>query len=150
MKEAVPDLLVLRDATMEDCQLLLTWRNDADTRAASRNTAVVMEPTHRNWLVNTLKSDFHRLLIAELSGVPIGVIRLDLEEECEISWTVAPEARGKGLGKRMVSAAVNTVTAPVKAVIRVGNVGSQKVAEASGFHKVEDDGKWQTFHRPPA
>jgi RimJ/RimL family protein N-acetyltransferase len=141
--------LMLRSATMDDWQLLLKWRNDPETRKASRDTTIVDESAHRSWLQNCLQADNRQLLIAEVDTVPVGTVRLDLDEVCDVSWTVAPEARGRGFGKQMVSAAVRTVKLPMKAVARVENIGSQKIAEAAGFQIVEDDGVWRTFQRKP-
>jgi RimJ/RimL family protein N-acetyltransferase len=128
---------------------LLRWRNDPATRSASRTTAIIDESAHRNWLQDSLEAENRRLLIAEVENLPVGSVRFDLDELCEVSWTVAPEARGKGYGKQMVSAAVRSVPLRMKAVARVENVGSQKIAEAAGFQLIEDDGEWQTFYRRP-
>ncbi|QDV11925.1 Acetyltransferase (GNAT) family protein [Rosistilla oblonga] len=147
MPPPTTDQIVLRDATMDDLHLLMQWRNHPATRNASRNTAAVDHESHQKWMQHSLGSDKRMLLIAEIDCRPIGTVRLDLDEVSEISWTVAPEARGKGLGKRMVMAAVGAVKSPIKAVTRSDNTGSQKIAEAAGFRLIQDDGRWRTYYR---
>jgi ribosomal-protein-alanine N-acetyltransferase len=56
----------------------------------------------------------------------------------EIGYLVAPEARGKGVGRRMVAAALDLAFGDgglerVMAFIHAGNVGSIRLAESLGF-----------------
>lgn len=141
--------ITLRPASSDDWKLLLEWRNDPATLSASRDTSIVDETAHKQWLRGCLKNKSRQLLIAELDGVAVGTVRLDNDETCEVSWTVAPHARGKGIGRQIVSMAVATVNIPMKAVARVENIGSQKIAQAAGFRIMEDDGEWLTYHRTP-
>jgi hypothetical protein len=54
-----PASLQLRQACMDDADLLLAWRNDATTRQASHDTTPVSHDVHVAWLRKTL-SDPHR------------------------------------------------------------------------------------------
>ena len=141
--------LVLRDATFDDWRLLYRWRNDIRVRTASRNPEPIDEQTHRDWLTSCLQDSQRRLLIAELNGNPVGTIRVDFGPVCELSWTVAPEARGKGIGGRMVCDVVKTIQSPMKAVTRNDNFASQRIAVAAGFELVYNEGEWMTFQRGP-
>ena len=57
----------------------------------------------------------------------------------ELSWTVAPEARGKGIGKAMLVQFKQEVLpeARIVATIQDGNVASEKIAQALGLAKAE-------------
>lgn len=126
--------LILRPASMDDAPLLLKWRNDPETRRHSHNSAPISEPDHLRWLSRSLEHATRKLWIATVNGLPIGTIRLDRDGPYhELSWTVAPEFRGQGWAKRMVTQTVQNAVLPVRAEVRIGNVGSGKVARASGM-----------------
>ncbi len=134
--------IVLRVATMEDADLLLAWRNDPTTRAASHNTAEISRSEHLAWLVATLDDPNRRLLIAEHRGVPVGTVRADLSAGVwELSWTTAPQARGRGLTKQMVALLSRQISDPIRAEVKVGNIASARIAEHAGMQlESEADG----------
>lgn len=127
--------LRFRKATIEDARRLFEWRNDPDTRANSLNTAPIKWDMHTEWLSKSLANPNRILLIAEDNGTQVGTVRIDIHEngEHELSWTVAPEARGKGIGKRMVRDAAIAYGKPLMAQIKNGHRASEKVAEYAGF-----------------
>jgi len=122
-------MLVLRPATMEDAQVIFAWRNDPQTRASSLTPGEVWWPEHMAWLRSSLSHPDRALLIAEQDGEPVGTVRIDRDE---LSWTVAPEHRGRGIGKQMLSLVAGT------ARIKRTNIASQKTAKAAGFSLAED------------
>lgn len=149
MTENDEDRIVLRPATMNDWPLLLKWRNDPATRAASRSQQVIDEATHREWLQRCLADDRRSLLVAERASCPVGTVRLDFDEECELSWTVAPEFRGQGIGSRMVRLVVASVSTSVRAEARRDNPASCRIAERAGLTESEQNGDWIIFRRGP-
>ncbi|MCC6642217.1 MAG: pseudaminic acid synthase [Deltaproteobacteria bacterium] len=129
--------LGLRPATLDDADRLLAWRNDPETRRASRSSAPVARNEHVAWLTAALASSDRRLRIAEEAGQPVGVVRADRREDAwEVSWTVAPEARGRGVARRMLSLLLGELDGPATAVIRQPNIASARVAAAAGFVRV--------------
>ena len=134
----------LRPATGDDTALLLAWRNDATTRANSIHGAEVSVADHTAWLAKTLASDDRKLFVAVREGAAVGQIRLDrvAGASWEISITVAPEARGKGLSSAMLAAA----EAPAKelgakrlvAVIKKGNDASVRAFKGAGYYGFAD------------
>ncbi len=139
--------LMLRTATMLDSKQLLEWRNDEQTRRSSRTTDVVDEKGHEDWLRQTLDSSDRVLLIAEEDGQAVGTVRLDFSDDTEISWTVAPSARAKGVGSRMLKAVTDGVEFDLVAFVRESNAPSLRMAKALGFNDVSRDGGFVKFLR---
>jgi len=130
----------LRPVTIEDADLLLEWRNDPQTRMASHNTEEVKRDEHISWLTRSLDNPSRRLFIAEEDGVPVGTVRADYSDGVyELSWTVAPNARGRGVGKRMVALLANQITEPIRAEVKVGNEASIRIAEYAGMEYDRED-----------
>lgn len=126
--------LVLRSASLDDAQLLLDWRNDAATRHASHTTDAVDIDTHVAWLSRSLDDPARHLYIAEQDGRAVGTVRADLRDGVhELSWTVAPEARGQGIAKRMVAELTRRLDEPIRAEIKPGHLASIRVAEHVGM-----------------
>jgi RimJ/RimL family protein N-acetyltransferase len=114
--------------------MLLQWRNDLSTREASHSTALIDKNEHVQWLKRTLENENRKLYIAEVDGVPIGTVRADYENPgYELSWTVSPQKRGLGLGRKMVRHLAESITEPIRAEIKEGNMGSIHIAEAAGM-----------------
>lgn len=137
--------MMLRPATWDDSEQLLTWRNDAQTVANSIEGSSVPKEAHTLWLQDALINPKRTLLVAELASwdtTPVGMIRIDGADNgssCEMSWTMAPQWRGKKLGQKMVKLGVDVAikTYPlVVAQIRPGNIASLRVAESAGFRKL--------------
>lgn len=124
----------LRNATMDDAQMLLNWRNDPLTRLMSRQSSIVDLAGHTAWLSKSLANDAPRMLyIAEEDGEAVGTVRVDIANgECELSWTVNPAFRNRGIGKRMVSAALKGIF-KARAEIKPENKASIRIAESCGM-----------------
>ena len=137
--------LALRPATLDDWEMLLQWRNDPITRSASINTAEIAPQEHRSWLTRCLADPNRTLLIAELAGRPVGTVRIDDGEQAEMSWTVAPSARGQGVGARMVRQALVAFPKSLVARTHVKNIASQKIAIKCGFRPKEQIDDWILF-----
>jgi len=128
------ETITLRPATMEDADTLLEWRNDPDTRKASHNTAEVQRSDHVSWLSRTLGNPDRRLYVAEGNGEPVGTVRADFSDGVwELSWTVSPRARGRGVAKRMVALLANEIPEPIRAEVKTGNTSSARIAEHAGM-----------------
>ena len=131
--------LRLRPAGRADAPLLYAWRNDPETRLASHATDPIAWSDHVAWLGASLASPDRRLRIAEVDGEPVGVVRAARSSDgWELSWTVAPRARSRGIGRRMLRAFVESLDGPLCATIRRDNAASAKIAAAAGFVRVGD------------
>jgi RimJ/RimL family protein N-acetyltransferase len=132
----------LRRATEADRDLLLAWANDPETRASSFHSQTIEPGEHAAWLARVLGSETDELLVGEIDGVPIGQVRLSRDElgVAEIGISVAPEARGRGLGSGLLQAAIEhgrtRSTPPVRtfrARVRIENAASRRLFEGAGF-----------------
>lgn len=133
--------LILRHASMDDAQILLDWRNDPETRASSLNHDEVGWDGHLEWLSRSLENPDRILCIALVSGNPVGTVRADKnsDDSYEISYTIAPSSRGKGIGKRMVLQFAEEMLAGhrITANIRRGHRASESIARALGLNSTE-------------
>lgn len=129
--------VTLRLATANDEAVLLRWRNDPATVRGCISEAPVSSLTHKAWLANLLRDPSRRLYIACLDGAPAGTVRAEVldGEVTELSWTVAPGMRGKGVGMAMVMTVIKFLNGTVVARIKDGNKASEKIALSAGFVK---------------
>jgi RimJ/RimL family protein N-acetyltransferase len=145
-------MLSLRNATIADASLLFAWRNDPITRLNSHNPAALVFESHVAWLRAILADPARQVFIAEEGGRPVGTVRVDREadDSAELSWTVAPEARGRGIAKYMVRLVADRVsqTCSLRAEVKAGNAASIKVAEAAGMRMSRREGEVMHFLRP--
>ena len=132
--------LELRRATAADADLLLEWTNDPQTRAASFHSAQITPDEHRRWLADRLASPATTLWIGLRDGVPIGQVRIELDDQgiADIGISLAPAARGGGTGRRLLARAISEAnrTLPVAgfmARIRPENARSLALFSAVGF-----------------
>ncbi|MEO9910948.1 MAG: GNAT family N-acetyltransferase [Lentilitoribacter sp.] len=130
----------LRNAKFSDAELLLSWRNHVSTRQASLTTAEIDLASHLTWLEASLAMpEQRRLWIAELSDEAVGSCRADKKADTwELSWMVAPTARGRGVAQAMLQALFVVFDQSCSAQVKADNVASIKVAERSGFRCVGD------------
>lgn len=126
----------LRQASIQDAKQLLAWRNDELTRLSSHTQDLINVTTHQAWLETTLKNSNRKLVIAVYQGKDIGSLRADYDakkQAWELSWTLAPNFRGKGLAKDMVFVFANSIQEAIWAEVKETNLASVRVAEYAGL-----------------
>lgn len=134
----------VRPASADDEALLLAWRNDSETRWASRSTALVGASEHEAWFRESLGNPSRMILICEdQSARPFATVRFDAtttagSTECEVSISVEPNARGSGRGPVALRAceryALDAMTIRrFKAYIRRDNLKSLRLFEGCGY-----------------
>jgi UDP-2,4-diacetamido-2,4,6-trideoxy-beta-L-altropyranose hydrolase len=132
--------LCLRGIRPEDSAMLLRWRNDPETRRNSLNTTEVSPEEHARWFCRMIRLHPQRIAIAEMDGLQVGVIRFDWNDEhesYEISFTVAPQHRRKGLGFRIVQQETQRLSnVRLLAKVKVANIGSRRIFDRLGFRVI--------------
>lgn len=143
--------LLARPATPADASLLLAWRNDPTTRASSRSTHKVSGAEHEAWLQRALTEPDRLLFVVHDGGRAVGTVRFDRRtaQLWEVSVTVAPQERGRGLGGSVLAAgeaAWRKTTADGAALlahVRPQNAASLRLFLAAGYRPApahdEDD-----------
>jgi spore coat polysaccharide biosynthesis predicted glycosyltransferase SpsG/RimJ/RimL family protein N-acetyltransferase len=108
-RAAVSIDLQCRPAVTTDLAFLLEWRNDPETRRWSRSSASVSGEEHRAWFDRLLADTGRHLLVVEDdAATPVGTVRWDRiagatsGASWEVSITVAPFCRGRGLATRVL------------------------------------------------
>jgi RimJ/RimL family protein N-acetyltransferase len=105
---------------------------------------------HRTWLVNSLADPDRQIYVGEHLGVPVGTVRADrVAHVWRLSWTIAPEFRGRGLGVRMVRLLASSIQGAIEAVVKPGNRASIRIAEAAGMHFDKEEDGVLRFSRGP-
>lgn len=140
-----------RRATIDDAEILLEWRNDPDTRQNSFNSQLVLRENHLRWLEGVFVDADRDLYIAEVDGAAVGTLRVDHDNlgQSELSWTVAPDSRGKGIGKMMLIEARNMLPGALVARIKSENIASLSMVYSVGFiFEKEDDGVYYFRNTP--
>lgn len=132
--------LRLARAAEDDARLLWGWRNDPVTRAASFSPGEIPWEAHLRWYRDFLADPKHLILIGLEEGEPIGVVRFDEKKpaEAEVHLIVAPEARGRGLGRKLMTAACDYASRTrgfdrILASIKESNAATRRICAAAGF-----------------
>ncbi len=144
--------LALKKATIDDCMLLFSWANDPETRNNSLNPEAILLEAHSRWLSQLLQDESISLYILYLEGVPVGQIRVNcIGVEARISYSIAKEHRGKGLGTEIVRLleiqlaqdrpSITKLVAEVKSF----NIPSRKIFESNGYAIAHKDSSGQIF-----
>ena len=134
-------IITIRLAKLSDAKSLFSWRNDPHVRAASERTKPLIWEDHISWLTHTLQSTTEHVFIGEHEGLPIGVVRFNVESDhAVVSLAVAPAAQGKGFGKSLLTLGIAQIgSMPIRARIRSDNVASRACFAACGFVETGQD-----------
>lgn len=136
------DAMHLRQATLDDAQLLHEWRNHPAVRTVSNSADLINIAEHRGWMQRVLAANDRWLLVAEVGRLPVGCIRFDQSAEGRVmvSLYLDPELQGLGLGRKLLLAGEGALSRrlgnsfTVDASVMPGNTASQHLFEACGYH----------------
>ena len=135
--------IYLKPADIGDCDILFEWANDPETRRQSFNSNPIAYEDHVSWFNSKLQSPDSRIFILYSDDSPCGTIRLDRINDSSsflISYNIAPQARGRGLGKEILRLAFKEVSTPsaLVAFVKPENIASRHCFESLGFRRSEE------------
>lgn len=136
--------LNLRPAAISDLLLVFAWSNDPITRQNSFSQKPITIEEHTAWFKRLLENPNRKLYILLSDNKPAGQIRLDFNEDktsAEISYSIAPDFRGQGLGSKIIKLAIKKVKSDFKNVqyltaqVKPENTASNKIFSKLGFEE---------------
>ncbi|RAU82969.1 UDP-2,4-diacetamido-2,4,6-trideoxy-beta-L-altropyranose hydrolase [Pontibacter arcticus] len=146
--------LKLRDVTSDDLLLLLDWANDPEVRAHSFNPDPITLENHTRWLTSRLQDKAAKLYIAEIATQPAAHIRFEVTQQtATISYLIAKEFRGKGLGHTVLQKGVKKLLGQmpevrlIEGLVQPDNIASVRAFEKAGFTYGTPDDHYPTAHR---
>jgi len=102
----VAPTIKMRLAEDSDSMRIFTWRNHPRVRSNSRSTDEVSWPDHERWFDQRSGKVNQPILIGEVKGEPIGVVRFDISDGvAEVSIYLVPDSGKSGLGRGLLSQA---------------------------------------------
>ena len=141
----------IRPADICDARDVWSWRNDAATRSASRETEPVPWPEHESWFSRALSESTKTLLIGvdEETREKVGLVRFDLLESGQrlVGVNVAPGWRGRGYGALLLARALEQQSGALVAEIRPENRASIRLFEKLGFRRRTESGGFLVLER---
>lgn len=134
--------VVAREAVAADCDVMHAWRNAETVRRVSLDSSEIPLDAHRAWFQRVLNDPDRHLLVGELDGEGVGVVRWDLDREkqtAEVSIYVSPSRLGQGLGPALLRAGERWLRAnepaihSVRALVRPQNRASRTLFAQDGY-----------------
>jgi UDP-2,4-diacetamido-2,4,6-trideoxy-beta-L-altropyranose hydrolase len=133
-------VLQLRQANLEDSQLLFEGRNAEAVRSASFDSSLIDPDSHRRWLTQSLANPERLLLIGEALDGPVGVVRYDRTgERVEVSIYVFNGRAGLGWGRALLLHGERWLRTHwphvrlIEARAMAGNAGSLSLFRRAGY-----------------
>ena len=141
--------ILLRMATENDCDPIYRWRNAEETRLFSGDVERVSFENHMRWYKDALADPSKIILIGEIGGDAVGVLRYDqLGERATVSVYLVPDNHGKGIGTALIKQgalwlkenwpAIKIIDAQIKAA----NIASIAAFTNAGF-----DEQYRTYSK---
>ena len=125
----------LRPATTGDALMLHRWNCAPEVRALAIDARPVSFAAHQAWLTRRLDEPAAPFWIVTHGGLDVGTVRIDRGEAriATISIALDSQARGRGLGRQAIAAAVRAWGLPLRAEILATNLASLRAFTGAGF-----------------
>ncbi len=129
--------LFLRSADINDAAKILDWRNDTLTRDNSFSKELIDFDTHIKWYESKLSDESCSLFILMDGAEKIGHVRIDTVNDIgRISYTIAPDKRNMGYGKKIIELSEKAVSSRVKVltgIVQSSNEPSKKCFRSNNY-----------------
>ena len=146
--------LRVRPVLPSDSNQLLKWRNHELVRRFSKNSSLILEKDHENWIKHKLdpKNSTHRIFVFQEDLALVGMSRIDVNEKStgEISITVDPGLFSRGYGSSILKQTIQIGFREVNltnliAVIHNDNNASIALFTKNGFKELERGQVFSTY-----
>ncbi|WP_371362954.1 hypothetical protein SRRS_39660 [Sporomusa rhizae] len=134
--------MILKEATVENIDLLFIWVNDKSVRESAFNSKVIAYQEHKDWFYKKLNSSNCKIYIGYVNDYPIGQVRIDIEEDIAIiDYSVDRRYRGKGYGVLLLEALANKVKNFDRKIdklignVKYSNLSSQRTFDKAGYNR---------------
>lgn len=129
----------IRLATIEDMKDVFDLSNDNLVRENSFNQEIIEWENHQKWFKNKLEDGKSPFYVIKNNNDLVAQIRFDRnDDEADISISVAPSFRGKGLGATLLKKASEKVISEMEikkiiAYVKNDNAASKTIFEKAGY-----------------
>lgn len=141
----------LRRATAADALTTYAWRNSPEVRRYSGNGKEIQQADHERWFSALLLDPNKALLIGEIDGRAVGVLRFDdvMAKEAIVSVYLVPSELGKGYGPLLLRSGQRWLTAEypelrwIVARIHADNKSSVAAFTEAGYREYQYDYRYE-------
>ncbi|MCI5641357.1 MAG: GNAT family N-acetyltransferase, partial [Lachnospiraceae bacterium] len=123
---------------------LFLWCNDPECRNNSLQTHIITYSEHCAWFDRKIADPNCYMYIAKIDNQDVGQVRVEVcDEKGIISYSVAKEFRGQGMGKMMLHLLeqqrdIEEKVKCLAATVKKQNVGSIRCFTALGYQEKHD------------
>lgn len=140
-----------RKATDKDMLQVFDWSNDSLSRINSYFSEPIELKTHEAWFDKKINSPTSYLYIAEINGIPAGLVRYEVSAESTVvGILVGNEFRNRGLAAKFLKDTASLYfaqqSASVLAYIKIENKPSVQSFEKAGYQYMREE----TMHGHPS
>jgi UDP-2,4-diacetamido-2,4,6-trideoxy-beta-L-altropyranose hydrolase len=142
--------IILRIANEKDCKNVYDWRNAEETRQFSGDNSSIPFEKHEIWFRDLLSANDKALLIGEIDGCPVGVLRYDqYGSRAKVSIYLVPGNKGQGLGTTLLNCGTAWIQKYwpglrlIEASVKLANEASIQTFKNAGFHC-----QYELFQKP--
>ncbi|MEH6822370.1 MAG: UDP-2,4-diacetamido-2,4,6-trideoxy-beta-L-altropyranose hydrolase [Motiliproteus sp.] len=131
----------LRDALLDDCELVYRWQKQPGVRRFARNPEVPVWREHQVWYAKKIQSEASVFKIIMSADTPVGVVRLDSCTSLqghEVSVYIATEHCGHGFASNALSLTRDLYPdIKIIATVLADNQASHALFRKSGYTRVD-------------
>jgi RimJ/RimL family protein N-acetyltransferase len=132
-----PGEVRLRPAYHDDAAFVRECRSDHDAIRFSVSGCAITADEHEGWFAARLDEPGHPMWVGEVDGARIGSVRLDVHAGVgEIAIAIAPDARGRGLGRGLLAALLDHVRTDQQVTDLIARIHPENVASMRAFRSV--------------
>ena len=130
----------IRHAVLSDEDLVLDWANDPTTRLNAFNPEKISINEHQVWFrkrIQNLGRCYFYIAETE-TGIPVGQVRFERQaDKWEIHYSIGPSLRFRGLGRKVLRAALNQLRMEEPGSLTFGQVKTANIASMKVFESLE-------------